>query len=100
MSTATKFKIKPLGDRVVMEREESETVQGGIILPDTAKKKQEIARIVAVGPGLKDENGKLIPLDLKVGDSVLIEKYTAQEIVIDDVEYIIARASEILAIVE
>lgn len=95
MTIKSAVKIKPLADRVVMEREESESQIGGIILPDAAKEKQEIARIVAVGPGKADE-----PMPVKVGDRVLVEKYSAQEVVIDGSEYIIAKASEILAIVE
>lgn len=95
MTTKSAVKIKPLADRVVMEREESESQIGGIILPDAAKEKQEIARIVAVGPGKVDE-----PMSVKVGERVLVEKYSAQEVVIDGNEYIIAKASEILAIVE
>jgi chaperonin GroES len=100
MSTKSEVKIRPLSDRVVMEREESEAVLGGIILPDAAKEKQEIARIVAVGPGKTDEKGVTHALEVKVGDRVLIEKYSAQEVVVDGTDYIIARASEILAIVE
>jgi len=95
MTTKSAVKIKPLADRVVMEREESESQVGGIILPDAAKQKQEIARVVAVGPGKADE-----PMSVKVGDRVLVEKYSAQEVVLDGSEYIIAKASEILAIVE
>lgn len=95
MTTKSAAKIKPLADRVVMEREESESQIGGIILPDAAKEKQEIARIVAVGPGKADE-----PMNVQVGDRVLVEKYSAQEVVIDGSEYLIAKASEILAIVE
>lgn len=100
MSTETQCRIKPLSDRVVMEREASEDIKGGIILPDAAKEKQEIARVVAVGPGKADESGKITPLSLQIGDRVLIEKYSAQEVTLEGFEYIIARESEILAIVE
>jgi chaperonin GroES len=99
--TQTKTRLKPLADRVLAERiEESETLKGGIILPDSAKKKQESVKVVAVGPGAKDKSGNLIPMPVKEGDTVLMEKYSGQEVTLDGTEYVIVRASEIIAIVE
>lgn len=99
--TQTKTKLKPLSDRVLAERlEEKETLKGGIILPDSAKKKQEQVRIVAVGPGAKDKDGNLIEMPVAVGDVVLMEKYSGQEVTIEGNDYTILRAGEIIAIVE
>ena len=93
--------IKPLGDRVLVEAiEAKDTVKGGIYSPDSAKEKPQEAKVIAVGPGKKDDNGKLIPMDVKVGDTVLTSKYGGTEIKIDDKEYKILNASDILAIVE
>ena len=93
--------IKPLGDRVLVEAiEVKDTVKGGIYIPDSAKEKPQEAKVIAVGPGKKDDNGKLIPMDVKVGDTVLTSKYGGTEIKIDDKEYKILNASDILAIVE
>lgn len=93
--------FKPLGNRVLLRRLESqEVLKGGIILPDTAKKKQEQAQVVAIGTGKKDKNGNAIPIPVKVGDVVLMEKYSGQEITLNDEEYVILRADEIIAIVE
>jgi len=99
--TETQVKLKPLGDRVLVKRCEAEdTLKGGIILPDTAKKKQETAEVIAMGEGKKDKEGKLIPIPVKAGDMILIEKYAGQEVTLDDEEYIIVRASDIIAIVK
>ena len=96
-----KAKLKPLGNRVLLKRLEAEdTVKGGIILPDSAKKKQETAQIVAIGTGKKDKEGNAIPFSVKVGDKVLMEKYSGQEVTIDDEELIILSADDIIAIVE
>ena len=98
---AVKTKLKPLGDRVLAKRlEAQETVKGGIILPDTAKKKQETAKVVAVGPGKKDKEGKTISMPVKIGDTILMDKYAGQEVTIDDEEYIIVRSDDIIAILE
>ena len=89
--------ITPLHDRVVVRRlEEKETAKGGIIIPDTAKEKPQEGEVVAVGAG-KMENGRRIPLDVKVGDRILFGKYTGNDIRIDDQEYMILREEEILA---
>ena len=94
-------KLKPLGNRVLLKRlEAEETVKGGIILPDSAKKKQETAEVIACGTGARDKEGKVIPFPVKVGDKVLMEKYSGQEVTVDDEEMIILSADDIIAIVE
>ena len=94
-------KIKPLGDRIVGQKlEAEEEVKGGIILPDSAKKEQHLLKIVAVGPGKKCKDGKLCEMAVKLGDIVLIEKYAGQEVSLDNEEYTVAKADEIVAIVE
>jgi len=99
--TMTAGKIQPMGNRVLLRRlEQEEKLKGGILLPDTAKKKQEQAEVIAVGPGKQDKNGALIPMPVKVGDRVLIEKYTGQEVTFDDEEYMIVRADDLIAIIE
>ena len=99
--TKEKVKLKPLGNRVLVKRLDPEdTVKGGIIIPDTAKKKQESAEIIAVGPGKKDKNGNLEPMPVAVGDVVMMDKYSGQEITIDDEEFIIVQADDIIAIIE
>ena len=93
--------VKPLGDRVLVEAvEQKEVIKGGIVIPDSAKEKPQEAKGVSVGPGKRDDNGKLIPMDVKVGDFVLTSKYGGTEIKLDDKEYKILNASDILAIVE
>lgn len=99
--TEKKVTLKPLSDRVLAQRlEQEETLKGGIIIPDTAKKKQETAEVIAVGPGKKKEDGSFEPMPVKVGDKILMDKYAGQEVKIDDEEYIIARADDIIAIIE
>lgn len=103
MATQTKSKttLKPLGNRVLAKRtEKEEAVKGGIILPDSAKKKQETAEVIAVGPGKLNESGKLSPMPVKVGDTILLDQYAGQEVTLDDVEYVIVRADDIIAIVK
>ena len=98
---AVQTKLKPLGNRVLVKRlEPEEKMKGGIILPDTAKKKQETAAVVAIGTGKKDKSGKLISFPVKVGDKILMEKYSGQEVTLDGEELIILRADDIIAIVE
>ncbi len=95
------IKIKPLHDRVLAKRiEEKEEVKGGIIIPDTAKEKPQQAEVLAVGKGKVLEDGKVIPLDVKKGDKILISKYAGTEVKIDGVEYIILREDEILGIIQ
>ena len=99
--TKTATRLTPLGNRVLVKRlEAEEKLPGGIILPDTAKKKQERAEIIAVGTGKKDKNGNIIPLDVKVGDIILMEKYSGQEITLDDEEFVIVRADDIIAVIQ
>ena len=94
-------RLVPLGNRVLVRRlDEKETVKGSIILPDSAKKKQEMTEVVAVGPGKKTEEGKILPMPVKAGDIVLIDKYAGQEITLDDEEYVVVRSDDIVAIVE
>lgn len=96
-----KIKFRPLGDRVLVKRlEAEETAKGGILLPDSAKKKQEEAEVVAVGPGKKDKDGNVIPMPVQVGDIIIMQKYSGQEVNIDDVEYMIVKADDLIAIVE
>ena len=93
--------LKPIGNRVVAIRlEEDDTLKGGIIIPDSAKKKQETAKVIAVGEGKKTEDGKIIEMPVKVGDVILMDKYSGQEITIDDEEYIIVKADDIVATIE
>ncbi len=92
--------LKPLSDRLVTKMAEAEeTTQSGIILAGTAKEKPQIAEVIAVGPG-EVQDGKLIPMTVKVGDKVIMSKYSGTEIKIDGTEYVIVRQSDILAIVE
>ncbi len=93
--------VRPLHDRVLIKRvEEEEQVRGGIIIPDTAKEKPQEAEVVAVGPGKLQDDGKRQPMDVNAGDRVLVGKYSGSEIKIDDVEYVILREDEILAVVK
>ncbi|CUI16311.1 Co-chaperonin GroES [Candidatus Protochlamydia naegleriophila] len=99
--TAPATQLKPLGNRVLVRRlAAEEKLKGGIILPDTAKKKQEQAEVVAIGTGKKDKNGALIPMPVKIGDVILMEKYSGQEVTLNDEEFVILRADDIIAIVE
>ena len=99
--TMKKMTLKPLGNRVLAKRVEQETaLKGGIILPDTAKKKQETAVIIAVGTGKRTPEDKEIPIPVKVGDTILMDKYAGQEITIDDEDFVILRAEDIIAIVQ
>jgi chaperonin GroES len=91
-------KLQPLADRLVVKPVEKEAkTKSGIILPDTAKEKPQEGEVVAVGPGKMTDDGKRIPMDLKVGDRVIYSKYGGSEIKVDDVEMIILRESDILA---
>ena len=93
--------VKPLGDRVlVLPIEEKEVKKGGIIIPDTAKEKPQEGKVVALGTGKRDDDGKLVPFTVKKGDRVLISKYGGTEIKIDGKEYQIMREEDILAVIE
>jgi chaperonin GroES len=94
------MKIKPLQDRILVERVEEEEMVGGIIIPDTAKEKPQKGTIIAVGPGRKDENGKLISLELKKGDTVLFNKYAGTEIKVEGKEYLLMREDDVMALVD
>jgi len=95
------MKVKPLYDRVLVKRlEATEKHKGGIIIPDTAKEKPMEGKVVAVGSGKLDDEGKRIPLEVKVGNKILFGKYAGTEIKIDDDEHIILREDEILGIIE
>ena len=95
------MKIRPLYDRVVVKRiEEEETVQGGIIIPDSAKEKPQEGEVLAVGQGKRLDDGKLVPLDVKVGDKILFGKYSGNEIKIEGEECMIMREDEILGVIE
>jgi chaperonin GroES len=92
------MKVIPLHDRVLVKRlEAEETTKGGIIIPDTAKEKPQEAEVISVGKGRVDEDGKVIPLDVKKGDKVLIGKFSGTEVTIDGEEHVILREEEILA---
>ena len=94
------MKVKPLNDRVLVKRVDPEgKAKGGIIIPDTAKEKPLEGKVVAVGAGRLDDNGKRIAPEVKAGDRVLIGKYTGTEVRIDDVEHVIVREEEILGII-
>ena len=95
------MKFRPLHDRVVVRRlEGEEKSKGGIIIPDTAKEKQQEGEVIAVGPGARDEAGKLIPLDVKAGDCILFGKWSGTEVKIDGTEYLIMKESDVMGIVE
>jgi chaperonin GroES len=100
-ATATKVALRPLHDRILVERiEESEQKIGGIIIPDSAKEKPQQGKVIAVGAGKADKDGKRIPLDVKAGDTILFGKYSGQEIKIEGNEYLIMREDEVLGVVE
>ena len=96
-----KMNFRPLHDRVVVQRIDAEAkTKGGIIIPDTAKEKPQEGEIIAVGPGARDESGKLVPLDVKAGDRVLFSKYSGTEVKIDGDEHLIMREDDLLAILD
>jgi chaperonin GroES len=95
------MKFRPLHDRVVVRRVEEDTkTKGGIIIPDTAQEKPMQGEVIAVGPGGRDENGKLIPIDVKVGELILFGKWSGNEVKIDGVEYLIMNESDIMGVIE
>jgi chaperonin GroES len=98
---ASKMKLKPLGGRVIVEPvEQEEMTAGGIILPETAKEKPQEGKILAAGPGDRDDEGKRIVMDVKVGDRVLYAKYSGTEVKMDGKKLLILRESDILAVIE
>ena len=95
------MKVQPLGDRVLLKRnEEDEQVKGGIIIPDTAKEKPLAAEVVAVGPGKVNKDGKQVPVEVSVGNTVLVGKYAGTEVEIDGEEFVIASEDDILGIIK
>ena len=96
------IKIRPLQDRVIVKRieEEAEKTKGGIIIPDTAKEKPQQGKILAVGKGKVNDDGKVTPLDVKVGDRILFGKYSGSEIKLDGEEHLIMREEDILGVIE
>jgi chaperonin GroES len=95
------MKIRPLHDRVIVQRiEEEEKTKGGIIIPDTAKEKPQEGKVIAVGPGKILENGTKLTLDVKVGDKILFGKYSGSEIKIDGEEFLMMREDDILGVIE
>ena len=91
--------FRPLGDRVLVKRvEEEEKTKGGIIIPDTAKEKPQEGEVVSVGPGARDDAGKIHPLDVKAGDRILFGKWSGTEVKLDGTEYLIVKEDEILGI--
>ena len=96
-----KLKFRPLHDRVVVRRiEAEEKTKGGIIIPDTVKEKPQEGEILSVGPGGRDEAGKLIPIDLKAGDRVLFGKWSGTEVKLDGVDYLIMKESDIMGVLD
>ena len=94
------MKFRPLHDRVVIERIDAEAkTAGGIIIPDTAKEKPQQGKVIAVGPGGRDESGKLIPIDVKLGDRILFGKWSGTEVKIDGDELLIMKESDIMGII-
>jgi len=95
------MKVRPLHDRILVERlEEKEVKKGGIIIPDTAKEKPQEGKVIATGTGKVGDDGKKIPLDVKSGDKILFGKYSGSEVKIDDKEFLIMREEDILAILD
>jgi chaperonin GroES len=95
------MKFRPLHDRVVIKRiDAEEKTKGGIIIPDTAKEKPQEGEVIAVGPGARDEKGKLIPVDVKVGDRILFGKWSGTEIKLDGQDLLIMKESDVMGVVE
>jgi chaperonin GroES len=95
------MQFRPLHDRVVVKRIEAEEKStGGIIIPDTAKEKPQQGEVIAVGPGGRDETGKLIPIELKVGDRVLFGKWSGTDVKLDGIEYLIMKESDVMGVLE
>ena len=95
------MKFRPLHDRVVVRRiEEEEKTKGGIIIPDTAKEKPQEGEVIAIGPGARDESGKLVPVDVKTGDRVLFGKWSGTEVKIDGQDLLIMKESDVMGVIE
>jgi chaperonin GroES len=101
MAKNNKPSVKPLGDRVLLQRiEEAEEIKGGIIIPDSAKEKPQEAKVTALGTGALDKDGKKVAFNVKLGDKVLVGKYAGTEVKLDEVIYLLLREEEILAVIE
>jgi chaperonin GroES len=101
VTTATKVSIKPLEDRILVQASEAEqTTASGIVIPDTAKEKPQEGKVLAVGPGRIDDNGKRVPLDVKVGDTVIYSKYGGTEVKYNNEDYLVLSARDVLAVIE
>jgi chaperonin GroES len=101
MATATKVKLRPLHDRILVKRlEEQDEKHGSIIIPDTAKEKPQEGKVIAVGSGKVTDEGKKLPLDVKAGDRILFGKYSGSEVKIDGQEYLILREEDVLGILD
>ena len=101
MTTATKVAIKPLEDRILVQANEAETTTAsGLVIPDTAKEKPQEGTVIAVGPGRFDEKGSRIPVDVKVGDTVIYSKYGGTEVKWGGEEYLVLSARDVLAVIE
>ena len=95
------MKVRPLHDRILIKRiEDTETVKGGIIIPDTAKEKPQEGEVISVGPGARDDSGKIQPLDVKKGDRILFGKWSGTEVKLDGEELLIMKESDIMGIIE
>ena len=95
-----KTTLKPLGSRVLAKRlEQEEKLKGGIILPDSAKKKQETAVVIAVGTGIQGKDGKIHPIPVEIGDKILVDKYAGQEVKLNDQEFFIVKSEDIIAVI-
>jgi chaperonin GroES len=94
------MKIRPLQDRILVERIEEEVKKGGIIIPDSAKEKPQQGKVIAAGPGKVDEKGNRVPMEVKKGDIILFGKYSGNEIRIGDEEHLIMREDDVLAVIE
>ena len=95
------MKIRPLHDRIIVKRmEEQEVKKGGIIIPDSAKEKPQEGKVIAVGQGKVNDDGKKVPLDVKTGDKILFGKYSGSEVTLDNEEYLILREEDVLCILE
>lgn len=100
MSIQSSISLRPIGNRVVLKRQKNnEVTQGGIILPESAQNKKETAVVVAIGDGKVTDEGKTLPMPVKVGDVVLMDKYSGQDVTIDDEEFIIVKSDDIVAII-
>jgi chaperonin GroES len=95
------MKFRPLGDRVLVKRVEEETkTKGGIIIPDTVKEKPQEGEVIAIGSGARDDSGKIVPLDVKVGDKILFGKWSGSEVKIDGEDLLIMKESDVLGVIE